>query len=231
MAVSFYLDNRPNKNGDHPIRVSISINGNRYVTSTGFSVNTEKWNDGKVKNGSTNAKGETAKTINARLKEIDSFFSREETQLKLGDVQEIDIKSLYAQNFAKKKQEKIEITFFGYFDEFTAEMGKKNNWTKAVYEKFNALKNHLIAFKSNIKFSDLNERGINNFMNYLHTVVVAGKKTKERDTRVFGMKNTTIKKQLGFLKWFLRWATAKGYNIETTYQTFKPKLTTQTDNK
>lgn len=40
------------------------------------------------------------------------------------------------------------------------------------------------------------------------------------------MKNTTIKKQLGFLKWFLRWATAKGYNKETSYQTFKPKLTT-----
>src|SRR5690606_41592924 len=54
------------------------------------------------------------------------------------------IKLLFAENFAKKKQEKIEITFFGCFDEFTAEMGKKNNWTKAVYEKFNALKNHLI---------------------------------------------------------------------------------------
>ena len=226
MAVNFYLDNRPNKNGDYPIRVSISINGNRYVTSTGFSVNAEKWHNGKVKNGTTNAKGETSKTINARLKEIDSFFSREETLLKLGDVQEIDIKLLFAENFAKKKQEKIEITFFGCFDEFIAEMGKKNNWTKAVYEKFNALKNHLIAFKSNIKFSDLNEGGLNNFVDYLQTVVVAGKKTKERDTRVFGMKNTTIKKQLGFLKWFLRWATAKGYNKETSYQTFKPKLTT-----
>jgi integrase len=226
MAVNFYLDNRPNKNGDYPIRVSISINGNRYVTSTGFSVNAEKWHNGKVKNGTTNAKGETSKTINARLKEIDSFFSREETLLKLGDVQEIDIKTLFAENFAKKKQEKIEISFFGCFDEFTTEMGKKNNWTKAVYEKFNALKNHLNAFKSNIKFSDLNERGLNNFVDYLQTVVVAGKKTKERDTRVFGMKNTTIKKQLGFLKWFLRWATAKGYNKETTYQTFKPKLTT-----
>ena len=226
MAVNFYLDNRPNKNGDYPIRVSISINGNRYVTSTGFSVNAEKWHNGKVKNGTTNAKGETSKTINARLKEIDSFFSREETLLKLGDVQEIDIKTLFAENFAKKKQEKIEISFFGCFDEFTTEMGKKNNWTKAVYEKFNALKNHLNAFKSNIKFSDLNERGLNNFVDYLQTVVVAGKKTKERDTRVFGMKNTTIKKQLGFLKWFLRWATAKGYNKETSYQTFKPKLTT-----
>ena len=65
MAVNFYLDKRPNKNGDYPIRVSISINGNRYVTSTGFSANAEKWNNGKVKNGTTNAKGETSKTINA----------------------------------------------------------------------------------------------------------------------------------------------------------------------
>lgn len=140
--------------------------------------------------------------------------------------EEIDIKKLYAENFSKKKQEKIEITFFGCFDEFTAEMGKKNNWTKAVYEKFNALKNHLIAFNSKIEFGDLNEIGLNKFVDYLHTVVVAGKKTKVRDTRVIGMKNTTIKKQLAFLKWFLRWAAAKGYNNETSYQTFKPKLIT-----
>ena len=44
------------------------------------------------------------------------------------------------------------------------------------------------------------------------------------------MRNGTVKKQLGFLKWFLRWATAKGYNTENTYQSFKPKLKTN-DNK
>ena len=240
MAVKFYLEKRPDKSGDNPIRVSISINGNRFVSSTGFSISPDKWTGNsskeksevpqRVKKGSTNSKGETAKTINARLSGIDSFFSKQETLLKLGNIEEIDIKTLFAENFAKKKLEKTETTFFGCFDEFTKEMGKKNNWTKAVYEKFEALKNHLKEFKPNIKFSDLTEKGLNDFVDHLHTVVIAGKKIKERDTRVFGMRNTTIKKQLGFLKWFLRWATQKGYTDETSFQTFKPKLTT-TDKK
>ena len=43
MAVRFYLDKRADKNGDNPIRVSISINGDRFVTSTGFSIAHDKW--------------------------------------------------------------------------------------------------------------------------------------------------------------------------------------------
>ena len=82
MAVKFYPDNRPDKNGDNPIRVSISINEKRFVTSTGFSINNNKWNDGKVKNGRTNAKGEMTKTISARLTDIDIFFkARNTTQI------------------------------------------------------------------------------------------------------------------------------------------------------
>lgn len=40
------------------------------------------------------------------------------------------------------------------------------------------------------------------------------------------MKNTTIGKQLGFTKWFLRWATAKGYCTNRAFQTYAPKLKT-----
>lgn len=43
MAVKFYLEKRPDKSGDNPIRVSISINGNRFVSSTGFSISPDKW--------------------------------------------------------------------------------------------------------------------------------------------------------------------------------------------
>ena len=35
---------------------------------------------------------------------------------------------------------------------------------------------------------------------------------------------STIEKQIGFLKWFLRWAKSKGYNNNFAYETFKPKL-------
>ena len=38
------------------------------------------------------------------------------------------------------------------------------------------------------------------------------------------MRNSTIGKQISFLKWFLRWSFKKGYNQNMAYDSFKPKL-------
>ena len=41
---------------------------------------------------------------------------------------------------------------------------------------------------------------------------------------IVGIKNSTIEKKLGYLRWFLNWATDKGYNTNPAYKTFKPTL-------
>lgn len=231
MAVRFYLDNRPNKSGDHPIRVGISLNNDRLLTSTGFSIAPEKWDidNQRVKQGCSNAKKETYTVINKRLNDIVGVFYKIETLLQLGDItnENVNIKAIYDENFSKKSQSEVkEKNLFDYIDDFTAEMGKENNWTNAVFDKFNALKNHLSNFKPDLNFANLDKIGLTEFVNYLQGVQVSGKKHENRDTRVFGMRNSSIKKQLGFLKWFLRWATSKGYNNETAFLTFNPKLKT-----
>lgn len=238
MAVRFYLDSRADKAGDHPIRVSISLNGSRLLTTTGFNISPEKWTGDnpkrrseesqRVKQGCFNSKGVSFSTINARLKEIDAFFAGYESDLCQNRITDIDIKQLYADNFGKRKNiNEVEKTFFNYLDEFTKEMGIKNSWTTAVFNKFNALKNHLLEYDKNLTFDDLTESGLTKLVDYFQKdVVVAGRKTKEYDTRVYGMRNTTIKKQLGFIKWFLRWAKEKGYTTETAFTSFKPKLKT-----
>ena len=38
------------------------------------------------------------------------------------------------------------------------------------------------------------------------------------------MRNSTVLKQIGFLKWFLRWSMKKGFHQNAAYETFKPKL-------
>lgn len=222
MPIRFYLDKRADKNGDNPIRVSISLNGERFVTSTGFNISPEKWDIKKqrVKSKYSNAKGETSTIINTLLNEIDNHFARIEAKLKIKDLKAVDIRAEYSENFGRIKIKKDK-SFFEHWDEFTAEMGKENNWTKAVYDKFGALKNHLQNFKPDITFEFFTKDGLNDFVDYLHNVQL-GSET--------GMRNTTIKKQLGFLKWFLRWAMNKGYTTETSFLTFKPKLTT-TENK
>jgi len=229
MAVRFYLDNRPNKSGDHPIRVGISFNNNRLLTTTGFSISPDKWDKEKqrVVQGCSNAKKETHTTINRRLNDIVGVFYEVETRIQLGDIEaeDVNIRAIYDENFGKKSQPTTKKkSFFDYIDDFTKEEGKENGWAKAVYEKFNALKNHLLKFKSDLTFSYLDKNGLTEFVIYLQSVPVSGKKYKDKDTRVFGMRNSTIKNQLSFLKWFLRWATEKGYNSEISFMTFSPKL-------
>ena len=95
---------------------------------------------------------------------------------------------------------------------FIAERSETNQWTRATHQKFAALKSHLSGWRSDLSFDDFDEGGIASFITYL-------REKKE-------MKNSTIGKQMGFLKWFLRWATLKGFNSNTAYQTFSPKLRT-----
>ena len=45
MAVSFALESRPNKAGEFPIRISISIRQVRVQSTSGFSVPRDKWVD------------------------------------------------------------------------------------------------------------------------------------------------------------------------------------------
>lgn len=62
------------------------------------------------------------------------------------------------------------------------------------------------------RFEDFSDAGFTSFVAYLRDV-------KE-------LKNSTIGKQIGFVKWFLRWAAHKGFNPCTAFMTFAPKLKT-----
>ena len=110
-------------------------------------------------------------------------------------------------DFAKKQG----LNFFSVFDGFVKECGSKNDWTESTYEKFSATKKHLKEFDHNLNFEALTESKLTDYVNYL------------RDKR--NMRNSTIGKQMGFLKWFLRWAKTKGNN-NNAFETFKPKLKT-----
>ena len=63
-----------------------------------------------------------------------------------------------------------------------------------------------------LTFEYFNEFGLNEYVNFL------------RDKK--DMRNSTIGKQMGFIKWFLRWSFKKGHHQNIAYDAFKPKLKT-----
>lgn len=108
------------------------------------------------------------------------------------------------------EEEPLPRDFYEEYDNFVRDCGRQNNWTKATYQKFAAMKNHLTNFREGLTFDFFDERGLNDFVSYL------------RDDHE--MRNTTIGKQLGFLEWFLRWALKKGVHQNNAFESYKPKL-------
>lgn len=109
-----------------------------------------------------------------------------------------------------KAENSLETFFRNCYDEFVREQAKLRDWTDATKEKFKALRNHLMDFDSKLTFDYFDGDGIANFIRYL-----------EKDR---GMLNSTVGKQLDFLRSFLRWSHGKGYCRDNAFERYRPKL-------
>jgi len=100
--------------------------------------------------------------------------------------------------------------FIGVYNLFLRECGEKNAWTKATYDKMKAMRRDLVAFKKDIFFSDLTEATLTEFVAYLRDEKVLhcprkkkGERKKYDKDDLVGLKNSSIDKKLGYLRWFL----------------------------
>ena len=198
-----------------PIRLQVFFGGKRIDFTTGYRIDASKWDSAKqrVKNNATNRQNQSSSQINADLSRYETFINEifQDFENKEIDPTTEHVKEAFAEKLnptPQKKEKKTDL--FAVFDMFVRECGVQNNWTDSTYEKFAAVKNHLKTFKSNLTFEFFDEYGLNEYATYLR---------ENKD-----MRNSTIGKQLGFLKWFLRWGFKKGHHKNNAYETFKPKL-------
>ena len=203
-----------------PIRMRVNFTSKRIEFTTGYRIDATKWDADKqrVKNGCSNKLKQSASEINASLlgyyTEIQSIFKRFEVEDVMPTPEQIKeaFNALHkpVSEEPKPKKEALPCDFFQVFDDFVEDCGRQNNWTDSTFEKFAAVKNHLTNFHEGLTFEFFDERGLNDYVGYLRDV-------KE-------MRNSTIGKQLSFLKWFLRWAFKKGVHQNNAYDSYKPKL-------
>ena len=205
-----------------PIRMRVNFASQRIEFSTGYRIDVAKWDVDKQrgKNGCTNKLKQSASEINAallgyytELKEIFKRFEVAEIVPSPAEVKEA-FNNRHGQNekieLASADTSNVPSNFYEAFDDFVRVCGRQNDWTHLTFEKFAAVKNHLKNFRSELSFDFFDEEGLTEYVQYL------------REVRE--MRNSTIGKQLSFLKWFLRWSFKQGMHSNNAYDTFKPKL-------
>ena len=225
----------------------VTFKSQRIRESTGCQIDTpDAWDEKAqlVKSSYVGPKGETALSINNILRNerdqmdfVFKFFEVNDifpTPTQVTDKYKERLYGVTPQRPEPENKEPVkakEPDFMTVFSSFLSECGEKNAWTKATYQKMYALKEDLLTYKKNVKFSDLTESGLTKFVRYLREdkkLKTPRKKKGDREDYdeedIMGVKNSTIEKKLGYLKWFLKWATARGLNNNIAYKTFRPTL-------
>lgn len=210
-----------------PIRMRVVFGGQRVDFSTGYRIDISKWNPDKqrVKNGCTNKLKQSAADINNELDRLSSIIQNIFKEFEVNEMmpspkelreafnKKVKAEVPLSEEDIAKEQNKL---FWDAFKEFSSEGVKLNNWALGTVKKIKVMKNHLTEFDSDATFEGITDEWFNDYIVWL------------RDDK--DMRNSTIEKQINLVKWFLRWATQKGYNKNLTFTMFRPKLKTAQKN-
>ena len=119
------------------------------------------------------------------------------------------------------------------FDIFTRKSGEKNAWSEATFAKMASLRVDIASYFPKIKLAELDEDTLTGFIAYLRdekkilpsrTKKGQAEKKEDKQKVRIGLNNSTIKKKLENLTWFLRWARDNGYVVHPAFKTFTPTL-------
>ena len=229
----------------YQIRMRVTFNCQRVDLATGCQIaDIEFWDaEGEcVRPGYSGPRGETALSINNELRNIKDQMDTAFKFFEANDVNpspsqltakyEERMKGIVPKRPEPDKDAKPkEADFFKVYEMFLRECGEKNAWTDATFEKMYAMREDYKTFRPNLKFSDLTERTLTEFVVYLRDKKQLrtprkpkGERAEYDEEDITGLKNSTIKKKLGYMRWFLNWATDRGFNTNTAYKDFEPTL-------
>lgn len=201
---------------DAKLRLRVRWGKDQVNFNVGYRVELTKWSieSQRCKNGSTHGKKRiSGSEINTEIQRLESMaenvFKSFEVQSYLPDEKEYrDAFNEVNGKETGKEPDQVQ-TLFTVFDEFTRSMGWQNEWTPATFTKFATIRKHLFSFNPKLDLKTLSEKDMQLFINHLQTE---------------GLRNTTISKDVAFVKWFLRWAFGKGFYTGALHLTWKPKF-------
>lgn len=219
------LENKNNRSGEKRIRYRVRFEGNVVQFFIKYTVDETKWSyeTSRCKNGTSHGKYKvSASEINREIQLYEDLTDQifNETLMARKTISSNDFKDKMNELLGKKTQ-KDSKTIFDYFDEFVLEQGSLNSWSKATFTKFGAIKRHLQTFDKDLSFETFDEKRFNDFVRYQQSKEAMRLTFESSET---GLRNSTILKNIAFVKWFLRWAYTKEHYTGKLHDTFKPRL-------
>ena len=206
--VRFYLEKRRDENGhvrrsNVPILAYFSFDGKRLQLTTGERISMSDW-DFQEQKAREDARG--SKQLNRYLQslatEILDIYREAKT---VG----INPGMAYMREQLKQRKRTDNVKFFDVFMRFIDE--NHEQWSLYTFRKIKTTYNHLLRFaraeEMDIEFNKIDQDLLDRYVRFFRIK--------------YSHSNNTISKNLDVLKWFLNWASKKGYNKTFIYKDYK----------
>ena len=199
---------------DGRLRCVVTWQGQRVRISVNHNVNLDYWEKAlqRCRAKSTHGKNKTpASVINRDIDDLEILVNG--IFLSFEEKDKIPTKDEFMEEYTRlttpdePKQEETESqedrSIFPIFDLYIEDNTKNGRWSLSALKKNKTIRRHLYATSPTMTFEDLEDTGMTAFIDHLSSV-------KDKEGRT-GLNNDTIKKDIGFIKAFVRWAQEKGY--------------------
>lgn len=205
MKIHFYLDRRKGKTSKLPVFLHFWHNGQLLRIFTGEHADLEDWDpvSERIKPGISGAND-----INMLLQSMESEVLSLVRQYKTVR-KKVNIKYLKGNLTFMNEKEK---DFFSIWDEFIRTGADEKKWGQGMVRRLEILKMHLKNINVNyrIAFNRINEKFYRAFLEY-HTNQ--------------GFNTNYAARNLELFRWFMNWASGKGYTNNLIYRKFRTPST------
>ena len=201
---------KSNGTNQHTLRLRVTHDCNRIDLRTRIRIDPKLWDKKrqKVKQGynlNGNSYNDVNSTINTYIQYVDDYFR--ECELMKRDPVLSDLRAKFNYAF-KQTTEQRSNEFFLLFNEFIQEQSGVKGWGKDMVDVYTRLRDKLQKFTPNLTFLTLNTKNLEAIKIHLSE----------------SMYNDALKKNLAYLKSFVKWAKEKHYTVCEEFDSYKPKL-------
>lgn len=212
---SQFVLNKEKEKNDAKLRFRIRCSNFILNLNLGHRVDIDKWDykSQRCKSNTIHSQKKTpAHIINRKILLFEDAFEVTKSYfigLKTIPTKE-QFQNIFYKQIGREKLNTLDKSFFDLYEDFIQEESILKQWSNATTIKVKQIKKHLINFDSNIDFNSFTETKFIEYIHYLQNSL--------------GHKNSTILKNISFIKWFLRWGVKKGFNSNSFFEDFHPKL-------
>ncbi len=220
---------KKNKKPEGRVRCVIVWHGQRVRLSVAHSVNPDYWEKSLQRCRAKTIHGKNKTPASVINRDIDDFENLIDKIFQFFETKDcIPSKEQFINEYTRLTTSESEtdtsiepqkdISIFPIFDLYIRDNTDSGRWSESALKKNKTIRRHLYDTSPTLTFEELENDGMTLFIKHLSSI-------KDRDGHV-GLKNDTIKKDISFVKAFVRWAQEKGFVDSSKFLCQKVRLKT-----